>query len=147
MSFSRGMMRIAMVLALAIGGMAVLPATAASAQGTGVTSHCSGTLIRHEPIGSYGHLDIYYDSSSGFNCARTVSSSSTWGERKYMEITLAVCRNSGCTNWGGTDAYFDQDYGQFKYYAGPVTVNGYGKCIRWWAQIKTKSLNGYGHCG
>ncbi|WP_184759182.1 hypothetical protein [Streptosporangium album] len=89
---------------------------------------CSGSLIEHIPIKTYGHLDVYYDSATKRNCAKTVSSSSTWGASKFMAVYLIVCEETSPASSCKQRA-MDYDDGQYKYYAGPRSLPAGGRCI------------------
>ncbi|MFI6457314.1 hypothetical protein ACIBF6_37880 [Streptosporangium amethystogenes] len=118
----------------------VAGATPASAAGP-----CGGGYSR---VGVYaipasgartGTLEVYYNSSSGKNCALTYGYGSYAGRvnRKQVGISLA-----GKSAWAGVDN------GMFKYYAGPVYVSARGKCISLRGQVATgvRNLNRV-HCG
>jgi hypothetical protein len=147
--------------ALCLATLITVSAPPASAAG------CSGNLVGHHPVRNaagelLAHVDIYYDSSTGYNCARLNSYDGWWGRRKWMYIELYTCRETtdpgdSCTQYGSGSRYFDNDGGDFQYYAGPVSVYGRGHCIGWnalsWKQPSSGSAagnaqeNGAGHCG
>ncbi|MER5629395.1 hypothetical protein [Streptomyces nitrosporeus] len=108
----------------------------------------SGTL--------YGNIYVYYDSSTGRNCAVTVKNSTGgYGSTSWTSVTLAVCK----TSTAGSPCYTDgqptvTDGGYYKQYAGPVSVSAAGKCIKLFGQISadtpiaTGQSPSYGvHCG
>lgn len=112
----------AVTMSMVLAALVAPGATAAQA------ASCSGSLIEHIPISSYGHLDVYYNSSTRYNCARTVSSSSTWGVTKFMSVILVVCENTSPADSCKQRA-MDYDEGQYKYYAGPRSLAAGGRCI------------------
>jgi hypothetical protein len=113
------------------------------------TSHCAslGSLIETDKLTyngtTYGYLNIYYNSSNGYNCAETTSASATYGKSKYMYVELDVCKETSpgntCTVLSYNAPYTDYDGGTYSYYAGPAGVNGKGHCITPYAEI---DLNG-----
>jgi hypothetical protein len=99
------------------------------------TTHCAslGTLLSPTiPLTAdgitLGYINIYYNSSNGYNCAETVSSSTTYGQRKAMYIELHVCQE---TSPGNNCNFISDDYdsGSYSYYAGPAGGYGKGHCI------------------
>ncbi|EFH87796.1 hypothetical protein [Ktedonobacter racemifer] len=156
---------VALLLAIAV---LVLPASsvgtahAATVTPNTNTSHCStlGTLIESDPIlnGStkIGELDIYYNSSTGWNCAKTVALGSAYGVPKAMGVLIVTCANTtpsrSCNTAGQT---LDIDQGTYSYYAGPVGVYGKGHCIAAAGSIYGSVLDNTGyrvgtgasHCG
>lgn len=103
------------------------------------TTHCAslGALIETDPITAgkttIGYLNMYYNSSNGYNCAETTSASSTYGISKYMMVALYVCTqtspSSTCTFRSFDSPYFDSDSDEYRYYAGPAGVYGKSRCI------------------
>src|SRR5437879_363469 len=59
-----------------------------------ISSHCGslGNLIESDGIYAYGtrvgELDVYYNSSTGYNCAYTKSGGPAWGVAKYMAVGI-----------------------------------------------------------
>lgn len=115
-------------------GMSVMMAPAAHASGYG----CAGTQIDSysvktvtSPTGvTYGTMYLYYDSSTGDNCAVTVSNSTGgYGVSKRMTAFIAVCSetvaSSTCTATSSVE-----DTNNYLYYAGPVKIHAAGHCIR-----------------
>lgn len=122
------------------------------------SSHCSslGSLVdsldlRAPLLGpKIGEIDVYYNSSTGYNCAYTYSSGASWGVSKYMGIYIAACAQT--TPSGYCDyTSVDEDYGFYSYYAGPVGVYARGHCIFFEGTIYwngyESSLEKVGHCG
>jgi hypothetical protein len=119
---------IALFAVMTIGG----PAPAGAAAG-----NCPGSLIesRNLNVGGkkVGELDVYYDSSTGRNCARMNHAGSTWGKKLKTRAWIGICSertpgNKTCHYDPATD---DVDVGSYSYYAGPVTTktSAAGRCI------------------
>ncbi|GAA0378451.1 hypothetical protein GCM10009530_31340 [Microbispora corallina] len=118
-----------------VGGTTALSAPAQAANG------CSGSRIEHIPMydEKYGtltaYLDVYYDSSTGNNCAATVATGEGYGTLKGMYVLLVKCSQTtpdrtSCTNIGSKrDPASSGTYGDYYYYAGPVTVYSPNNCI------------------
>ncbi|MGW4808253.1 hypothetical protein [Kitasatospora sp. NPDC004272] len=77
----------------------------------------------------YGAVHLYYDSSTGKNCAVTVATSAGgYGVAKYMSVMLARCtQTSPSSTCSLDDVKVDAD--TYKYYAGPVSLSAAGHCI------------------
>ncbi|MFE5485709.1 hypothetical protein [Streptomyces sp. NPDC056527] len=132
----------------------VIGAPTASAGGYG----CAGSQIATYPVkyGSttYGNIHVYYDASTGNNCAVNVATTAGgYGKDKYMQVDISRCSE---TSPSATCHVEDQDYEgyyPFKYYAGPVVIYANNKCINVSAEIKyngnTATGTNYGadHCG
>ncbi|GAA2234369.1 hypothetical protein GCM10010430_13870 [Kitasatospora cystarginea] len=139
----RGTVRRLAVTAMAAltlgGGLTFATAGPAAAGGWG----CSGSEVSGSPyavkddngnVFSWAHL--YYDSSSGQNCAVNVKVPALSGTPSHTYVNLEACAEtspaSNCTRTA-----IDQDptdsrlYSQF---AGPVRVNAQGHCISLWAE-------------
>jgi hypothetical protein len=114
---------------LAAGGVTVATAGTASASGWG----CSGTEVASYPVKtpsgavfSYAHL--FWDSSTGYNCAVNVKVGSLNGVQSWTYVELDECT-------GDTPGYCNPvsplhiDSGNFYNYAGPVRAYGQGHCI------------------
>jgi hypothetical protein len=129
-------MLLAGVLAASIALLAVLtidgPAPAGAA-----TGNCPGTLIesRNLNVGGkkIGELDVYYDRSTGKNCARMNHAGSTWNKPHRTRAWIGICSE---TRPGGGVCHYDRstdavDDDTYRFYAGPVTtkVSAAGKCI------------------
>ncbi|WP_128428797.1 hypothetical protein [Streptomyces cyaneus] len=131
-----------------LGAVATVLATAATAVivGTG-TAHagaygCPGNQIEAVNVNSggktYGTLRLYWDSSSGKNCAVMVKNNSLIPGTRYIYVQVQNIST-------GEQHRDGQDY---SWYAGPVDVPGRGDCV--WA---SGSIEGYGgvathdHCG
>ncbi|MFJ2033311.1 hypothetical protein [Streptosporangium sp. NPDC087985] len=110
---------------------------------------CSGSLIEHIAIKTYGHLDVYYDSATKRNCVKTVSSSSTWGVSKPMAVYLVVCEETKPSSSCRQRA-MDYDDGQYQYYAGPRSLPAGGRCIYAFGRIYSWEVSTSpitSHCG
>jgi hypothetical protein len=119
------------IAAAALVGASIAPltltATAADA------ASCSGSLIGNIAVKSgsttYGTLKLYYNSSSGNNCAR-LDRVVNYGTQKGMILDLYACGSGWSASKCHQDFYdVGQDSGQYGQYAGPVTVYGKGRCI------------------
>ncbi len=101
------------------------------------TNHCSslGTLVDSISIvrggTTLGYLNIYYNSSNGYNCAKTVANDTTL--KKSMGVGIVACKETHesdiCTPVGDSKPYVDTDDGNYYEYAGPVGVSAKGHCI------------------
>jgi hypothetical protein len=108
----------------------IAPATAAWA---GDSGSCSGTLVIHKNLNysgtKIGELDVYFNSSTGVNCAKMNHGGPTWGVARETWAYIGKCEE---TNPTGTchlvtdDKDLDPDA---RYYAGPVSVNAGNHCI------------------
>ncbi|MGH8908563.1 MAG: hypothetical protein ACRD0K_19215 [Egibacteraceae bacterium] len=100
---------------------------------------CSGDRIENIPIHGretralLGYVEIYY--ASGTNCARIVSSTSTVGESKYMEIRLVRCAETAPGDTCTQVAYAENG-GISRSYAGPVRVDAANVCVSWYGKIE-----------
>ncbi|MEV6041602.1 spore-associated protein A [Nonomuraea sp. NPDC052116] len=85
-----------------------------------------------------GTLEVYYNSSSGKNCALTYGYGSTAGTTTFKGVSI---RLSGSYQ-GETEG------GNYVYYAGPVYTSAPGKCIDVQGSVKNaKRWVGSVHCG
>jgi hypothetical protein len=125
------------LLTVAVAVAAFLPLLGGGS-GTAEAAGCSGTLIEHRAIRGdktgnlFGYLDVYYNGSTGRNCARTVSSSRTWGVRKPMFVGLYKCSQTSpgrCSVVSKAEDGPNYTYGSYQYYAGPVSLYAKGHCI------------------
>jgi hypothetical protein len=110
-------------------GMTLLTATAASA---GDTGSCAGNLVLHKVLNyngnQIGELDIYYNSSTGVNCAKMNHGGPTWGVYRDTWVYIGKCQETSPTGTCHlvTD---DHDQGNFGFYAGPSKVTAGSHCI------------------
>jgi lipoprotein-anchoring transpeptidase ErfK/SrfK len=127
------------------------------------TSQCAsslGSLIQTIDIkdGStvLGYVNIYYNSSNGYNCMETTSASATYGVSKVMDAYIVTCKetspSTSCIDISESAPYYADDEGNYSYYAGPVGVYGAGHCIYasgyiyWKGQYYFGDMSGAGHC-
>lgn len=130
--------RARMVLLTVAAVLAAFMPLLGGAPGTAQAAGCSGTLIEHRAIRGdktgtlFGYLDVYYDASTGRNCARTVSSSRTWGAAKRMFVGLYKCEQTSpgrCSVVARAEDQPGYTYGWYRYYAGPVSLRAQDHCI------------------
>ncbi|GAA1182668.1 hypothetical protein GCM10009664_56030 [Kitasatospora gansuensis] len=126
-------------MVLSVAGGITLPAAPASAAGWG----CSGTEVSDSPYAVttgdgdvYSYVHLYWNGSTGRNCAVNVKAGRLSGTPTLTQIALLACRQDGpvggsasqCTaieypmDPSRSDIYYSS-------YAGPVSVNGSGHCI------------------
>ncbi|TQF05419.1 hypothetical protein E6W39_28270 [Kitasatospora acidiphila] len=120
---------VAAALALAAGGVTVATAGSASASGWG----CSGTEVATYPVqlgnGTvYSYVHLFWDSSTGYNCAVNVKVGSMYGTLGETRVAISECTGDTPGTCGSTVNEQVQD-ANFYYYAGPVRVYGQGHCI------------------
>jgi hypothetical protein len=131
---------------------------AAPAQAQTVTNRCINALGKLEksiPIKDgktmLGSLDIYYNKSTGYKCAVTISVGSSEGKAKGMMTEIAACTQTKPTNayCGGTSNAVVDKGPDRKYEAGPVGVKAKGHCISatgtitWKGKTHTVTLTPY----
>ncbi|MEU9865645.1 hypothetical protein AB0D99_32725 [Streptomyces sp. NPDC047971] len=132
----------------------VIGAPAASAGGYG----CAGGQIATYPVkyGSttYGNIYVYYDASTGKNCAVNVATTAGgYGKDKYMQVEITRCSETSPSSTCHVEDEDYEGYYPFKYYAGPVEIYASNKCINVSGEIKyngnTATGTNYGadHCG
>ncbi|TQF05420.1 hypothetical protein E6W39_28275 [Kitasatospora acidiphila] len=144
---------VAGALALAAGGVTVASAGSASASGWG----CSGSEVASYNVvsgggGTWSTVHLFWDSSTGYNCAVNVKASGLYGVQTITSVTIKECGGdtpSTCSNIVDTQ----DNTNEFYYYAGPVKVNGQGHCIELSAytentlgEAASYSSNGGFHC-
>ncbi|SOD85179.1 hypothetical protein SAMN06272765_2585 [Streptomyces sp. Ag109_G2-15] len=118
-------------------GFALITAPSASAAGYG----CSGSLVDNHPIRTtenvtYGNLYLYYDSSTGYNCAVAVKNSAGGaGTASKTTVSIFRCTAGASTGDACTTDASDDDSGNYSSYAGPVKVYAPNRCIRLYANI------------
>ncbi|SDY32994.1 hypothetical protein SAMN04487939_101859 [Lysobacter sp. yr284] len=104
--------------------------------GTALAQSCPGKLVGLKPIKNpsgqkLAELQLYYDANSGKNCARTMHSSATWGQNRHTTVLLQTCKQenfhprNGCSK----PLLYNEDWGNRKYQAGPVSVAGENRCV------------------
>ncbi len=126
-------------------------AAEAAASGTS----CPGNLIQSVPVTSgsstFGSLNIYFDSSTGNNCAMTVATGNAAGNASFIEVCLTRCKETSPGPSCTTDLIVC-DPGAFHFFAGPVSVHAAGQCISANGEIvfngvpARASLQGATHC-
>jgi hypothetical protein len=84
---------------------------------------------------------LLYNGTTGRNCAVTMKRQFI-GTPTYTTVSLKV---------KGKKRPWVVDYGQFKYYAGPVYRTAPGRCVRWGATVDTpfgkdSYVSPFGHC-
>jgi hypothetical protein len=122
--------------AACLAGAATAALVISAPASAGDAGACAGSLI--ESINAnwlgqkYGELDVYYNAATGRNCAKMNHAGATWGKRVWTGVQLTICSQSrpgsGCNSIAGGVA---QDFGDYSYYAGPVTptASARGHCI------------------
>lgn len=128
-------------------GLALLAAGNAYA---GDGGDCGGNLIDYKPImaGSkqIGQLQLYYNNSTGKNCAIAYHGGDTWGVRSYTYVVLQTCPSAACSS----ARIVASEDGQFRYQAGPIRTDGAGKCVAGYGQIRYNGTDysaiTSGHC-
>ena len=120
---------VATALAMA-GGLLAGTATPAAA-----ASSCSGGLLGNNKVPG-GYVAVYYNSSTGYNCAMTFTNNP--GVLQSITVGIAVSGTSTSKI----------DSGMYRYYAGPVSVYARGKCIDWWGGAGSGGTAGviYDYC-
>ncbi|GAB2713065.1 hypothetical protein [Kitasatospora kifunensis] len=149
-----------LVLAAA-SGVTVATADTASADGWG----CSGNDVSGSPYAVatttgavYSYVHLFYDPSSGDNCAVNVKTGSLYGTPTLTKVKLSVCSDpaptTSCSGWNLPSQEDPTNNSTlYAYYAGPVTVPGVGHCIAVYAETdRTASdfatyWSGAFHCG
>jgi hypothetical protein len=103
------------------------PAGPAYAGGYGCTGSSVGSWVVYGSEGAAGDIHLYYDSSTGWNCAVVVKRTSHvfYGLATNMYIYM---HNSAYDDYHIKNNWSD-DSGMYKYYAGPVRVYGKNMCI------------------
>ncbi len=120
-----------------IKGLPILLCLAAlAAPGAVWAQSCSGALVAERKVPSYlpdgpyvprlGTLRIYRTprSNGASYCAMTVHSDRTWGVPLYTGVWIRRCWRSEADRDGGCrgPGQIVQDQGDYRYYAGPVTI-------------------------
>ncbi|GAA1292532.1 hypothetical protein Psi02_50010 [Planotetraspora silvatica] len=119
-------------------GLLVAPATAANAGAYGCTGTDVGSWPVYDEYGTVGDIHLYYDSSTGWNCAAAVKRTSYvfYGLATHIYITI----NNSAYDDNHVKNNFASDSGMYKYYAGPAKVYGKGMCI--WLQAGIADVSG-----
>jgi hypothetical protein len=106
--------------AMAAGLVSVATATSASAGAYG----CAGSLVWSHALKNgnnitQSNLYLYYNSSTGYNCAVNVWAS-TAGTKSWITVGIL----------SSTDGAWNDDPGPYQSYAGPVMTYGANRCIK-----------------
>ena len=116
-------------------------AAAPAAQATQTSTSCVGTLVSSEPFSYvsnqiFAWQNVYWDASTGENCALLQSGNMDWGVAKPMSITIYTCATDTGPSGKGDDLCAElagtrpaNDSGSYAYYAGPVSASGAGHCV------------------
>jgi hypothetical protein len=152
---------VAAIIALALLASHYQTSQAASFSAQINTQECQnpGVQVDTYPItangSQIGEVDLYYNSSTGYNCAWTRTIGDAYGHAQHITIGIGACSPSNrqsdqCT--GATQ--HDDDLGDYHYYAGPAAVKAPGVCISligfimWKGQSYAATTNGVAvHCG
>ncbi|MBW5252331.1 hypothetical protein JGS39_25630 [Streptomyces sp. P01-B04] len=137
-----------------LGALTLAPSASAAGYGCSGSQIDSYSVITGSANGSvnYGNVYLYYDSSTGYNCAVTVANSAGGnGVAKEMYISLIKCTQTTSTGTCTLTSTRDEDKGNYLNYAGPVKIPAAGHCIQISGRIvyKGKSAGAFsiGHCG
>jgi hypothetical protein len=139
---------------LALGGVLVAPA-AANAAGYTPEGICGKgfAVVNQAPVGSWGTVYLLYNRRNGLNCAVTIKSKYT-GVSTRTSVLLEVARPFA----NNTPPYTEkaEDSNRYKFYAGPVKLQGKGMCVRFSgaianrptkAQFERSKPRGFANCG
>lgn len=112
--------------------------SAPTAETAASLSSCPGVRIEHIPMKSgsttLGFLDVYFDGSTGKNCAMTLAAGSASGHATSIDVFLTRCKQTSpsltCT-FDGTPVFEPNAShpGPFHSFAGPVLLSAAKKCI------------------
>ena len=139
------------VLSIAAAASVIAPMNANAAE-----YGCTGSLIDTYSVksGVGNHLStirLYYNSSTGYNCAANVKTAYYSQFKHYASISMynQDFREDDNNRPGYNN---DFDAGNFQYYAGPVKVYAKGKCVtiravtKYYDETAIKDAVGV-HCG
>lgn len=128
----------AKLVAIATAAFALFALGALSAPAQGATGPCPGSRIEHVPVkvGTtvLSYLNVYYDASTGKNCARNDKTGVMAGSPSYTYVLLQRCsqtvQGSSCTVTAEQEdpALGDWDT-WYVSYSGPVFVSAANHCI------------------
>lgn len=130
-------------------GVAVVGPVATAPAASAASGSCSGSIV--DTLNHYNYNGthvatsyLYWDGT--YNCVRADKVGSYYGVSSRMSLTIYNQK-------GGADP----DSGYFKYYAGPVKVNGQNTCIAFELDMWNTSgadmlqdrvpASGFNHCG
>ncbi|MFD8007294.1 hypothetical protein [Streptomyces mirabilis] len=78
----------------------------------------------------YATIHLYYDSSTGKNCAVTVATTAGgYGTAEQTMVNISVCSGTTLTSCVGGAITNKAQVGNFQYYVGPVSVAAADHCI------------------
>ncbi|MFD8572731.1 spore-associated protein [Streptomyces sp. NPDC059639] len=134
MRFTRSVLSLAAVTALAAGSTAFLASPASAAANTTPQKVCGSgyKTVNSAAVGSLGKVYLTYNAANGRNCVATIRS--TPGKALDMSTWLYVPD----TEQG------DSDWGTYTSYAGPASVYGKGHCVDWGGNIQNIYVSVYG---
>lgn len=134
MRFTRSVLSLAAVTALAAGSTAFLASPASAAANTTPQKVCGSgyKTVNSAAVGSLGTVYLTYNAGNGRNCVATIRS--TPGKALDMSTWIYVPD----TDLGDSDA------GSYTSYAGPATVYGKGHCVDWGGNIDNVYVSVYG---
>ncbi|WP_370949453.1 hypothetical protein AB5J62_18440 [Amycolatopsis sp. cg5] len=121
---------------LAATSICAFPGIASAA--TEKATECTGSLIERLTAkyggGTVAELDIYFNGTTGVNCARMNHVGVTYGKKYFTMVYIGVCKE---TSPGPTCTITqnDSDEGNYTHYAGPVSVAARKHCIYVTAQL------------
>ncbi|MEU7892111.1 hypothetical protein AB0B45_04520 [Nonomuraea sp. NPDC049152] len=118
------MLKSALAAAVIIGGVLAVPASA-NAAGYTPEGICGNgfAVVNRAPVDSLGTVYLLYNRRNGLNCAVTIKSK-LQGLSTRTTVELQVKRGPG------NRIESDSDTGNFKYYAGPVKLEGKNRCVQ-----------------
>ncbi len=129
----------AVILTALAATLAFIPASSASASLPGPNrdpgaGDCAGNLIWHKNVMAgatkIGELDIYYNASTGVNCAKLNHGGPTWGVASDTYMYLHKCQQTAPgPRCDVLETKWDRD--NYAYYAGPLKVTANNHCV--WA--------------
>ena len=120
---------LAATIAMLASGLMFAPAASAAGYG------CSGSEIDTYAVKTsggtqYATIHLYYDSSSGNNCAVTVATAAGgYGTADTTMVNISVCSGTTLTSCVSGEITHKAQAGNFQYYAGPVSVYAANHCI------------------
>jgi len=120
---------LAATAAVIASGVVFAPAASAAAYG------CDGSEIDTYPVKTsggtqYATIHLFYDSSTGKNCAVTVvTAAGGAGTSETTMANISECSGTTLTSCVGGAITNKADVGSYSSYAGPVSVPGAGHCI------------------
>lgn len=131
----RTLLGLAATTAMIAGTVTLAPSANASTAVPAGAYGCSGDKIDTYAVKAsngtlFGNIYLYYDSSSGMNCAVTVATAAGgYGVSTLKGVNLALC-DEGSTEGGvcPTQKIVSDDHNYFDY-AGPVKLAAAGRCI------------------